>query len=379
MAEDNKPKIDLKARLGKKTVSAPVPGPGASIPPPTGIPRPSVGVPAPPFQQSTAPSRPAPAPVVDASNPYGAMSPALAPVAAPTTIRFEMSDDVMRAQKGGAKKVLVLALVTAVIGGFVGFTVGGAAERGKGSDAAIEGAKELIKDVDNANTKISQLADLLKSAREKLGKAQYPDDEVSKLGALNIPFAGANLAGKGIGRFKGDVLTMLVDFASSSSEANDSKGELQRLLSGQKAGVTEFLEGQTKPKVRWSVIVGGSPLGPIASMQPVPQPFFLTTDAKDYSWPAQFEVPGEKGKKQAVKRYLKGDPASEDPTFIPVDPSSQGSVCPADVLVRLRGKLSDLEEVLRGNPTPGEEKTGLLEAGQALSKKLKQIAATASQ
>jgi hypothetical protein len=379
MAEDNKPKIDLKARLGKKTVSAPVPGPGASIPPPTGIPRPSVGVPAPPFQQSTAPSRPAPAPMVDASNPYGAMSPALAPVAAPATIRFEMSDDVMRAQKGGKTKVLMLAIVTAAIGGFVGFTVGGAAERGKGTDAAIEGAKELVKDVDGANAKIAELADVLKSAREKLGKAQFPDDEVTKLGALNIPFAGTNLAGKGIGRFKGDVLTMLVDFASSASEANLSKGELQRLLSGQKAGVTEFLEGQTKPKVRWSVIVGGSPLGPIASMQPVPQPFFLTTDAKDYSWPASFEVPGEKGKKQAIKRYLKGEAASEDPTFIPVDPSSQASVCPADVLVRLRGKLSDLEEVLRGNPTPGEEKTGLLEAGQALAKKLKQIAASATQ
>jgi len=301
----------------------------------------------------------------------------MAPRIEPTSIRIDMSDDVMRAQKGGKTKVLVLAIVTAAIGGFVGFTLGGAAERGKGTDAAIEGAQELVKDVDAANKKIGELADVLKSAREKLGKAQFPDDEVSKLGALNIPFAGTNLAGKGIGRFKGDVLTMLVDFASSSSEANDSKGELQRLLTGQKKGVQDFLDSQTKPQVRWSVIVGGSPLGPIASMQPVPQPFLLTTDAKDYSWPASFEIPGEKGKKQTVKRYLKGDAATEDPLFIPVDPSSQGSVCPADVLVRLRGKLSDLEEVLRGNPTPGEEKTGLLEAGQALSKKLKQIGVAA--
>ena len=152
MAEDNKPKIDLKARLGKKTVSAPVPGPGASIPPPTGIPRPSVGVPAPPFQQSVSPSRPAPAPVqVDASNPYGAIAPAMAPRMEPAAIRIDMSDDVMRAQKGGRTKILVLAIITALIGGFVGFTLGGASERGKGTDAAIEGAKELVKDVEATN------------------------------------------------------------------------------------------------------------------------------------------------------------------------------------------------------------------------------------
>src|SRR3954454_5166065 len=100
MSEDKKPKIDLKARLGKKTVSAPATGPGGSIPPPAGIPRPSgVGIPAPPFQSPSTTSRPAP--MVDASTPYGAMEPAAAPTAAATSIRIEMSDDVMRAQKGG--------------------------------------------------------------------------------------------------------------------------------------------------------------------------------------------------------------------------------------------------------------------------------------
>lgn len=378
MAEDNKPKIDLKARLGKKTVSAPVPGPSASIPPPagvaTGIPRPSVGVPAPPFQPSVSPSRPAPAPVqVDPSNPYGAIAPAVAPRAEPAAIRIEMSDDVMRAQSGGKKKILVLAVVTAVIGGFVGFTLGGASERGKGTEAAIQGAKELVKDVEAANAKITELADTLKSAREKLAKAQYPEEEVTKLGGLNIPFSGTNLAGKGIGRFKSDVLAMLVEFASASHEANDSKGDLQRFLSSQKKGVQDFLDSQTKPQVRWSVVVGNSPLGPIASMQPIPTPFPLAGDANK-KWLDAFEVPGEKGKKLTIKRYFKGDPAGEDPTFIPVDPTTQALVCPADALIRLRGRVSDLEEVMRGNPTPGEEKTGLLEQGQNLLKKLKVIA-----
>src|ERR1043165_1708966 len=107
MSEDKKPKIDLKARLGKKTVSAPVAGPGGSIPPPAGIPKPSgipaAGIPAPPFQSATATHRPATA--VDVSNPYGAMEPAAAPVVAqPQTIRIELGDDVVRANRGGKTK-----------------------------------------------------------------------------------------------------------------------------------------------------------------------------------------------------------------------------------------------------------------------------------
>ncbi|HKY37376.1 MAG TPA: hypothetical protein VJN18_15645 [Polyangiaceae bacterium] len=373
MAEDKKPKIDLKARLGKKTVGAPAAGPGGSIPPPAGIPRPPGvgGIPTPPFQGGGAASRPAP--VMDASSPYGAMEPAVAPVVKPTAITVELSDEVVRAQGRGKAKVLVLAIITAALGGFVGFTLGGTTERAKGTDAAKQGAAELAKDVEAANAKIDELAGVLKSAKEKLSKATFPDEEVSKLGALNIPFSGANLSGKGIGRFKAEVLNMLVEFASASTEANDQKEKIQSVLNRNKKGVQEFLESQTKPVVRWSVIVGGSPLGPIASMQPIPAPFQLVGEqGKQHSWPESFDLM-DKDKKVSIKRYLKGDAASEDPTFIPVDPSTQTLVCPNDVVFSIRRELTGMEEVLRGDPTPGQEKTGLLEAGQNLLKRLKEI------
>ncbi len=369
MSEDKKPKIDLKARLGKKTVSAPATGPGGSIPPPAGIPRPSgVGIPAPPFQQSHT-SRPAP--MVDASNPYGAMEPSVAPRAEAQTIKIELGDDVMRAHKSGKAKVMVLAIITAALGGFVGFALGGGAERGKGQEAALQGAADLSKEIEAANVKIEELANVLKSAKEKLGKSKFPEEEVSKLGALNIPFAGTNLSGKGIGRFKSEVLNMLITFASSSSEANDQKEKIQNVLNRNKKGVQEFLDGQTKPVVRWSVIVGGSPFGPIASMQPVPAPFQVQSDDKK-AWPESFKLMDDK-KEVTIKRYLKGDAAGEDPTFIPVDPSTQTLVCPNDTLFSIRRELTGMEEVLRGNQTPGEEKTGLLEQGQNLLKKLKDI------
>ena len=109
-------------------------------------------------------------------------------------------------------------------------------------------------------------------------------------------------------------------------------------------------------------------------MQPVPTPFLIQSPDKK-AWPESFELMEDK-KKITVKRYTKGDAASEDPTFIPVDPSTQALVCPNDVLFSIRRELSGMEEVLRGNPTPGEEKVGLLEQGQTLVKKLKQIGAT---
>ena len=81
MAEQKKPKIDLKARLRKQRVSSPS---GSSIPPPVV----GKGIPAPPFGR----------PKVDASNPYAAVESAQAK-AKPQAIRVEMSQEVVEAQK----------------------------------------------------------------------------------------------------------------------------------------------------------------------------------------------------------------------------------------------------------------------------------------
>ncbi len=373
--EDKKPKIDLKSRLGKKTVSSPAAG---SIPPPAGIPKPSIGVPnpsrvpAPPF--AAAPQAAA-AQRVDASNPYGAMEPQAAPIRIePTSIKIEMSDEFVAAQKSGRTKVLVLCIVTAGLGGALGFAGGGISERNKAAEAAVEGAGELTKKVDETTTKANELADILKSAKEKLTKATFPDDEVSKLGGINLPFSAADLSGKGIGRFNAAVISQLIDFSAIVDKVNDEKEKLGNMLTGNKKGVQDFLDQTTKPQVRWSVVLGNGPAGPWATMQPVATPFLAKPEGDKAKWPDDIHVPV--GDKQAVlKRYSTGNPISEDGLFIPVDPGSQAAVCPSDVLFKLRRELGDLEEVLRGNQTPGEEKTGLLEAGQNLSKKLKQIGA----
>jgi hypothetical protein len=300
------------------------------------------------------------------------MAPQAAPVrVAPQSITIEMSDEFVQAQKSGRSKVLILSIFTAAIGGGLGFAGGGISERNKAADAAVVGAGELTTKVEATTKKAAELADIIKSAKEKLSKATFPDEEVSKLGAINLPFTAADLNGKGIGRFNGATLSMLIDFSTIVDKVNDQKEKVQGVMSRNKKAVQDFLADQTKPQVRWSVVVGNGPGGPWGTMQPVPTPFFAK-DGDKPKWPDDIRIPV--GDKQAVlKRYNSGNPISEDGLFIPVDPGTQGSVCSTSVVTTLRRELGDLEEVLRGNQNPGEEKAGLLDAGDKLGKKLKQI------
>ncbi|MBK7586795.1 MAG: hypothetical protein IPI67_42235 [Myxococcales bacterium] len=370
MAEEKKPRIDLKSRLGKKTVSAPG---GPTIPPPVGMGK--GGIPAPPFGSS--PSQPA-RPQIDASNPYSAISADQSPARAePQAIKIEMTEEVIAHQKKGRVKVVVLAGVTALIGGLIGYAFGGSLERGKSAEAAVTGAEELAKEVDDAASKIDELAEVLKSAQEKLKESKFPDEEVQKLGAIDIPFKGANLTGRGVGRFKADIVTMLITFASGSHEANESKDKIRSLLSGAKPAIEDFLAQQTTPKVRWATYIEPGPGGPWMSMQPLPEPFLVAKEKdKTYKWPEDFKL-AQGGKTFTLKRYASGDPTKAkqgEPYIIPVNPSTQNTVCPSDLAVRLQRELRGLEDVLRGDKsTPGQEKDGLIDIGKVLVDKLKGV------
>lgn len=375
MADEKKPRIDLKARLGKKTVTTP--GGGPSIPPPVGIPKPS-GVPVPPFGSQ----KPA-APKVDASDPYAAISADAAPTRSePQAIKVEMSEEVVAAQKKGRGRLIALAVAGAVVGGAIGFSIGSGVERQKGADKALNGAQMLVKKVDKANQELENLSEVLKSAKQKLGDNKYPDEAVKKLGGIDIPFTGTDLVGMGIGRFKPEVVTMLVSFASGAAAANDKKDKIRNVLTGAKPAITDFLSQKSKPKVRWAMYMQTGPYGPWAVMQPLPKPFLVKQDKKDkddkkqYKWPEKFDIK-DSGKTYHLKRYTGGDPTKGggDPKIIPVDPSSQSSVCPSDVLIKLRRELGDMQQTLRGDKTPGHEKAGLIDTGKALLEKLKGIGA----
>lgn len=361
--EDNKkPKIDLKARLGKKTVAG-----GASIPPPMAV-RPAVGggggsIPAPPFA-----AKQAAAPRVDPTDPYASVSVAPSAPVQPQAIRIEMSEEMVEAQKKGRGKIIALCVVTALVGGVLGYAFGGGAERGKSHDNALQGAAMLAEEIDKANVEINKLADTLKKAKTSLNDGKFPEAEITTLGGIDIPFDGNNLSGKGIGLMGSEVNRMLVKFAGDAAAANEQKDRLKRVLGGSKKNIEEFLAQKDAPKFNWSVFVSSSPSGPVASMQPLPAPF-----AVKGAWPDDFEI--KKGDKQVkLKRYTKGDPAGSDPLLIPVDPATQGLVCPNDVTAIVGRELTSLETLLRGDKSdPTNEKEGLLDTGTALVEKLKKI------
>jgi len=374
MADEKKPKIDLKARLGKKTVTAPG---GPAVPPPMGIPKPAV--PAPPFGSS--PSAPAP-PKIDASNPYAAIHADQAPAKEPAAIKIEMTEEVVAAQKKGRAKVAALAAVTAAIGALLGYALGGSVARGESAKAAVEGAELLVKDVEDTNSKIEELAEVLKSAQGKLKDNKYPEEEVQKLGGIDIPFSGANLTGKGIGRFKPELVNALITFASGAHEANDGKDKIRSVLTGAKPAIEDYLAQQTKPKIRWTVYFENGPLGPWVSMQPLPEPFLVNKEKKKdskeaaYKWPDTFKIP-QGGKTYDLKRYTSGDPTKAkngEPFIVPVNPETQSAVCPSDTAIRLSRELRSLEEVLRGDKSdPANEKDGLIDTGSALVDMLKNV------
>lgn len=376
MADDNKPKIDLKARLGKKTVTT---AGGPAVPPPVGIPKPAVpGL-------SSAPRRGVPK--VDASDPYSAISAADIPVKAePQAIKIEMSAEVVAAQKKGRIYTVVLMLVAAVFAGGIGYAFGDRMQSNSVAQAAVVGASELVKEVGDANAKVVELDEVLKAAMTKLGENKYPEEEVKKLGEINVPFDGTNLVGKGIGRFPAEPVTMLIQFASGAQEANDAKEKLQLFMGAKKKAIESVLEQQNEAtrKVRWSLFIINGPHGPWASMQPLEEKqWFLVTkppekkegdkEPKPYSWPGKITIK-DGGKDVELKRYESGSCTGSDPMIIPVDPTSHNLVCQTDDLKAMAVEVGRLHKVLAGDKSdPTAEKAGLVELGDLVVESLKKI------
>lgn len=356
---DNKPKIDLKSRLGKKTVSSPS---GHSIPPPAAL-RPG-GIPAPPFG-----SRPAP---VDPSNPYSAMDASSAPTAAkPAAIKIEMSEEVRQEQRKQSKKYIWFAVIAAIIGVIAGYMIGGASERRGVAAVALRDAEALAKDLKAAMAGAETLADTVKSAREKVASGKYPDEELSKLGGLRIPFGGDKLGGRNIGRFNAQVSKGLLAVAGEADKINDQVDTVQRLLTGTRKALNDVFQQNASPKVFWAAVAEGGPHGPMLNMLAIPEPFPLKVEKGGWPDSIKFKI---EGKEVSVKRYSKGDPQGNDPLYIPVDPTSQAGVCPQDVVFRVTRQLQDLEGLIRGVKDPsGHEESGIIDTGRALEEKLKAI------
>jgi len=364
----NKPKIDLKARLGRRPGATPA---SASIPPPVGVgqSQPSPAPVAQPGGYATG-GYPAAQPQQQVRSSFdamgvGAVVQAPAPIrgpAAPTT--YEAEEEFRAVRQGSRTKVIVLAAGTALVGGVLGFAIGGLSERNSAAETAVVGAKQLVVEVDAANAEVVKLDEVLTGALKSLKDGKYPDAEVKALGAINIPFDGSHLAGKNIGRFKPQLVTMLINYAEDAAKVNTQKDKIRNVLTISKPAVEELLAQGSNPQVRWGVTVQSGPQGPWGSLQVLPAGFAVSEKG---GWPGQFET-GEG--KPAIKRYSGGDPNNQ---LIPVAPQSQSAVCPADTMVKLRRELADLQKLVKGDQTPGQETDGFAALGESIKKQLKTI------
>lgn len=357
--ENKKPKIDLRARLGKKTVGSS----GPSIPPPMTT---GGSIPAPPFASKP----PAPEPE---QRPR---------VAEPQAIKIEMSEEVVAAQKKGKSKIMAIAAGTALVGAILGWAVGDGMARKSRQNIAIQGAEIIGDDIDKANLEINKMAEILAKAKRSLSDGEYPEGPLKELADVAIPFDASYLVGKGTGLMSAKINNDLVKYAGRSAEANEQKDRLQRVLGGSKEAITALLDQKEKPKFNWSVFVQNGPHGPMASMLPLPEPFLVTSKEKvkdkegkesAYAWPEEIEVP-DGAKKAKLKLYTKGNPVSQAPLLIPVEPDSQSLVCANDTMQRLRSEIEKLEQLLKGDRSdPTNEKPGLMDLGKSLMDELKGI------
>lgn len=395
MAEEKKPKIDLKARLGKSSaaggatagVPAPVVPPSAAgvIPPPavgpSVVPTPA-GVPIPPFG---APSQPqvqepqAAAPAVDPSDPFGA--PAAAPIqqAKPAEIKIELGEDVLLAQKkASGKKTFAVAILVAIAGIGIGYATGSQSQQAAASKIAVRGAQDLITDIEQSQEKIRELNEKITAAIASLKERKFPETFANDLGGISIPFGADKLAGRNIGRFPGPTLHTLIAYTSQVEALNERKDALRSLFTGQKQAIVEALEAIEDPKVKFSIIVQRDPAkGPVAVLAPV-----NAADAwsvKSDTWPARYQIATGRDLVEVERWTGKGDPTSAGAKVLglPLEPGSVTTAFPNDVVMRIQAELMKTGTILEGRTggLPDEEEAGVLKQGETLIAQLKRIGA----
>jgi hypothetical protein len=400
MADEKKPKIDLKARLGKTAVGGaqvPVPTPGQSSSPmvtgrsapPVAIPPPAVPVPPgvpvgppPPFASSAAPA-------IDPGNPLAAVAtpyrPSTQVAAPPQPQRIEVDEvAVHEARKGATKRGFVIALIVGLLFGAVGVVAGQGMESGNARKKSQNDAKELADNVTKAKATMQSLSEKMEAGLNMLVKERkFPDQLTKDLGALNVDFDGTQLAGRRFSGFPQDTTAGLVDFITSVQDLNDRKSLIQGLLTKLQKPLTEQLnapQGQTT--VTMVAVVSKDPAGnPSALLAPLSAP--ITFTPPNVTLPAEFNFTDPLGQGNAkLARYTGGDVASK-PAALYVLPKTFEKVCPSETAgqkAQLAAQIGSMIREIKGEGQASQEivtdtKPGLLERADKLVVGLQKVSA----
>ncbi len=400
MAEEKKPKIDLKARLGKNQAAAPPPTAGVTPPPaavgapvpapsssptaptpgvPVPVPAPSAsvvggGLPVPPGM------KPAAAPALDPSNPLAAVvqpyrAPAPpAPAAPPQPQRIEVDEVAVKDARGKAlRQGILVGVVMAAITGVVGFIGGGARETSQGRAKSIEdanGEKGLSKDVKAARDQIKTISDKMEAGRNTLVKdKKFPNDLAKELAGINVDFDGGKLAGRRFSGYNQETMSALIEFITAVQTLNDRKLAIANLLGRLQKPLTEQLANAGKPTLQHVVVIDKEKDGPnFAILAPLKEPLPLAPLPSEFTFTDPFSRQPKK-----LNRYTGGDLSK--PVAFHVVPKSVDAVCPnetAGQAAQLASQIGKFIADIQGEKVDPKEamvqepKAGLLERADKL-------------
>ena len=344
MSEEKKPKIDLKARLGKTSA--------ASLPP------------------GAASTESLEAAAVQAGSSSGSKPPAaaFAPpayVAPPPVQRFEIDDSSLEeARSAGFKKGITIAVVVAMASIGIGFAAGGASEKSAGRAKAIADMTDLAKKAGDAKVKLTSLQEKLEAGIKDLGSKKFPEALAGDLGAINVDFDGAVLGGR---RFSGvslETTKELIDFTTDVAAINERKNVVATLLGKLKGPIEARFKTTDTAGISYAVVVEqrgkGAPIfATLAGLQ--------ASLKKDETLPAKFTVVVN-GQASEVPAYAKGDALGKS---IAVSAGSFERACPDETKgapAQLMAQLRSLAAKLKGeDPTTSPDaKSGLVERATKL-------------
>lgn len=419
MADDKKPKIDLKARLGKTAAPAPTPAPVPQAVTPSGRPMP---MPAPTPSQPPealgsygAPPGPAALPIpagvgsggalpggipIPPPSPFGGVAPPpgfdptnplaaavaqpqygqRAPAPPPEPQRIEFDDlTLQQAAKGARKQGIIIGAVFAVILGGVGYTAGGASEQAASRTKSKQGAADLAVNAGKARDQLKLLAQKMEAGKKQLtAEHKFPADLAGQLGAINVDFDGKQLEGRRFSGFSTDTTRDLVSFITAVQGVNDRKLLIQGLLTKLQKPITEQLaipEGQVK--INYVVAVDHDSSGNVTGfLSHLAEPIAVSGQTIALPPKFLFASPGGGGNTE-LPAFKSGD-IGQKPAAIYIAPKSFDSVCPsasggqvAQLGAQIGSFLAEINGEGAADPNMvSDTKAGLVERADKLIKEL---------
>ncbi|MGO9838486.1 MAG: hypothetical protein ACLP1X_30260 [Polyangiaceae bacterium] len=399
MAEERKPKIDLKSRLQKMggpagatppppaTGSVPAPsmvpgmnrGPGLTPAPPSSVP--------PPPGMSRPPGAMRPA-TLDPSNPLAAVAQPFNPSRAPAPQahaqpqRIEVDEDAVRQARGKAfKGGLTAGIVVAVMAGVGAWMGGVASSQGAAHSQSVRDAHDLGGDLLKAKDSLTAVQQKVQDGGKSLiGDRKYPADLAKQLSGMVVDFGGDKLFGRRFSGIPSDTTRQLFDFITRVQALNDKKDLIIGLLTKLQKPVTEELSrpaGQLP--ISYVVILDKDTSNMGVFLAPLATP--IAPDSKD-GVPNELTFVNPRGSGNVKLPRLQSDKIPKDGAVATIVPNTFEKVCPAATHGQIAQLVSSMNSLIddiqgqkgqEGGDAVTESKAGLAEVAGKLAEQLSKV------